>query len=79
MEALGAERKHSSYSFMTSALDMVSDQPHAPAALYPLGKDPRYPLGRGLRAGLDTEARRKMFCLCWGSNLGRPVCGHTLY
>jgi hypothetical protein len=28
----------------------------------------------GLRAGLDTEARGKILCFCWGSNPGRPVC-----
>jgi hypothetical protein len=27
----------------------------------------------GLRAGLDTEAREKILCLCRGSNNGRPV------
>jgi hypothetical protein len=30
-----------------------------------------------LRAGLDTEARRKILCLCRGSNPGRPVCSKT--
>jgi hypothetical protein len=37
---------------------------HVPAALYPWGKNPRYPLDRrlaGLRAGLDTKAREKYF------------------
>jgi hypothetical protein len=41
----------------------VSGQHHAPAALYPRGKDPRYPLYRRLgvvsRAVLDAEAREK--------------------
>jgi hypothetical protein len=31
------------------------------------------------RAGLDAEARRKILCLCRGSNPGRPVCSQTLY
>jgi hypothetical protein len=31
----GAGRRYSSYSFTTSALDRVSGQRHAPAALYP--------------------------------------------
>jgi hypothetical protein len=48
MEALGGERKYSSYSFMTSAVDVVSGQPHAPATLYPGGRDPQYPLDRRL-------------------------------
>jgi hypothetical protein len=47
MEAQG-ERKYSSYSFITSSLDGVSGQCHAPAAFYPRGKEPRYPLGRRL-------------------------------
>jgi hypothetical protein len=42
MEAQG-ERMCSSYSFTNSILDRVSGQRHAPAALYPWGKDPRYP------------------------------------
>jgi hypothetical protein len=44
MEALGGERRYSSYSFTTSALDGVSGQHHAPAALYPRGKDPPVPI-----------------------------------
>jgi hypothetical protein len=38
------ERMYSSYSLTTSELDGVSGQRHSPAALYPVGKDPRYPL-----------------------------------
>jgi hypothetical protein len=41
MEALGEEKRYSSYSFTTSALEGVSGQHHDPAALYP-----RYPLYR---------------------------------
>jgi hypothetical protein len=33
----------------------------------------------GFRAGLDTEARGKMICLCQGSNSGRPVYSQALY
>jgi hypothetical protein len=43
----------------------VSGQRHAPAALYPLGKDPGTHWTGGWvgpRAGLDTEARRKILC-----------------
>jgi hypothetical protein len=50
------ERRYSSYSFLTSALDGVSGQRHAPAALYPRIKDPgtHWTGGWvGLRAGLD--------------------------
>jgi hypothetical protein len=32
-----------------------------------------------LRAGLDTEARGKIICLCRTSKPGRPVCSDTLY
>jgi hypothetical protein len=38
------ERKYTSYSLLTSALDPESGQRHASAALYPPGKEPRYPL-----------------------------------
>jgi hypothetical protein len=60
----------------------VSGQRRAPAALYPRGKDPNtHCIGGwvGLRAGLDAEARRKILCLCWGSNPDRPVHSQTLY
>jgi hypothetical protein len=33
----------------------------------------------GLRAGLDTEARVKLLCLCHGSNPHSYVCSQTLY
>jgi hypothetical protein len=61
------ERMYNSYSFTTSALDGVSGQRHAPAAIYPRGKEPRYRLHRrlgGPTAGLDTEVRGKVSCLC---------------
>jgi hypothetical protein len=38
------ERRCSSYSFSTSALDGVSGERHAPAALLPLGKGPPVPI-----------------------------------
>jgi hypothetical protein len=74
------ERSFSSYSYLTLALDVVSGQRHSPVALYPRGKDPLYPLDRGgwvgPRAGLDAGARRKILCLCRGSN---PDHSQTLY
>jgi hypothetical protein len=61
----------------------VNDQRHAPAALYPRGIDPPGTHWTGgwvdPRAGLDSEARRKILCLCRGSNPGRSVCSQTLY
>jgi hypothetical protein len=48
---------------MTSALDGVSGQRHAPAAFTPWGRTPdTHWIGGwvGLRAGLDTEARGKI-------------------
>jgi hypothetical protein len=63
------DRRYSSYSYLTSALDGgVSGQRHAPAALYPPGE--RTPGTHwtggwvGPRAGLDTGARRKILCAC---------------
>jgi hypothetical protein len=38
----------SSYSFLISVLDGMSGQRHTPTALYPRGKDPRYPLDRSV-------------------------------
>jgi len=60
----------------------VSGQRHAPALLYPQGNDPgTHCIGGwvGPRAGLDTEARGKILCVCQGSNPGRTVCSQTLY
>jgi hypothetical protein len=68
---------YSSYSFSTWALDGVSGQRHAPAALYPRGNDPpgTHCTGGwvGIRAGLDKEDRGKILCPCRGSNLDHPV------
>jgi hypothetical protein len=33
----------------------------------------------GSWVGLDTEARRKILCFCWGSNPSLPVCSQTLH
>jgi hypothetical protein len=60
----------------------VSGQRHAPAALYPRGKDSRYPFDRklvGPRAGLDAGARRNILCPCQESNSARPARSQTLY
>jgi hypothetical protein len=61
----------------------VSGQRHALATLYPPRE--RTPgthwIGgwMGLRAGLDTGARRKIFCPCRGLNPDRPAHSQTLY
>jgi hypothetical protein len=77
------ERRYSSYSSSTSALDGVGGQCHAPAALYPREKTPGTHCTGGWvgpRAGLDTEATGKISCLCRGSNLDLPVVRRqTLY
>jgi hypothetical protein len=54
----------------------VSGQRHAPAALWPWERTPDTHCTGGWvgpRAGLDTEDRGNILCLCWGSNLNRPV------
>jgi hypothetical protein len=51
-------RRYSSYSFLTSALDWVSSQRHAPAAIYPRGKDTRYPLDRRLSGPQSLSGRK---------------------
>jgi hypothetical protein len=76
MVALVGERKYSSYSFFTSALDGVSGQRHATAAFCPGERTPGTHCTGGWvgpRAGLDTEVRGKILCPCRGSNLDRPV------
>jgi hypothetical protein len=68
------ERNYRSYSLLTSALDGVSGQPHASAALYMPGKDPRYPLDRRLGGPQSRSGHRgKILCLCLESSPGRPV------
>jgi hypothetical protein len=70
------ERRYSSYSFLTSALDGGEWSASRPGRALPPGE--RTPgthwIGGwvGPRAGLDTGARRKI-CPCWGSNLDRPI------
>jgi hypothetical protein len=49
--------RYSSYSFLSSALD-GSGQLHAPAALYPRGKDPRYPFDRRLGVPKSWSGQR---------------------
>jgi hypothetical protein len=70
------ERRYSSYSFLTSALDGGEWSASRPGRALPHGKDPRYPLYTRLvylRTGLDTEVRGKILCPCRGSNPDSPV------
>jgi hypothetical protein len=68
---------YSSYSFMTSALNAGEWSASRPGRALPPGKGPprTHCTGGwvGPRAGLDTEARGKILCLCWVSNLDRLV------
>jgi hypothetical protein len=83
-KALGGER-YSSYSFLTSALDGVSGQRHAPAALYPGERTPgTHCTGSwvSLAADLDIKARRKVLSPLLGiepRSPGRPDRSQTLY
>jgi hypothetical protein len=71
-----------SSSFLTWALDGVNCQRHAPTALnLRVWTSGTHWIGGlvGLRDGVDTDARRKILCVCSGSNPGRPVCNQKLY
>jgi hypothetical protein len=70
------ERRYSSYSLLTSALDGMNGQRHAPTGICPEERTPGTHCTEGWvgpRAGLDTELRGKILNLCRGSNLDRPV------
>jgi hypothetical protein len=76
------EKRYSSYSFLTLALDKGEWSASCPGhALLP-GKGPLVPhwIGGwvGLRAGVDTKAKGKILCLCLRLNPGHPVCSQTL-
>jgi hypothetical protein len=78
MEVHGGERRYSSYSFLTSALDGGEWSASRPGRALPPGT---HCTGGWVspRAGLDREARRKILCLCRGPKPGRPVCSQSLY
>jgi hypothetical protein len=68
------ERRYSSYSFTTSALDGGEWSVSRPGRDLPSGKGRHWKgCWVGPRAGLDTETRGKISCLCQGSNFDRPV------
>jgi hypothetical protein len=71
---------YNSYSFST--LDGREWSASRPGRALPMEKDPGTHCTGGWvgpRAGLDTEDRGKIFCLCRGSNPDRPVRSLTLY
>jgi hypothetical protein len=77
------ERRYSSYSFLTSALDRGEWSASCPGrALLPGERTTGIHWTGGWvgpRAGLDAGARRKTLCLCRVSNPGRPVRRQSLY
>jgi hypothetical protein len=79
-EAHLGDRRYSSYSFLTSALEGGEWSASRPGRTLPPGKEPpgTHCTGGwvGPRAGLDAEVRGKILCLCRGSNPGRPVRSH---
>jgi hypothetical protein len=76
-EALGRERRYSSYSFSNATLDggwVVSVTPRP--RFTPGERTPRFPLYRrlgGPQSRSGHRGYRKISCLCRGSNLDRPV------
>jgi hypothetical protein len=78
------ERRYSSYSFLTSALDGGEWSAWCPSHAFfnPGEKTPStYWIGGwvGPRASLDAEVPVNILCPCWGSNPSRPACSQTLY
>jgi hypothetical protein len=73
----GGERRNSSYSFLTSALDGGEWSASRPGRAFTPGeRTPGTHCTGGWvdrRAGLDTEARGKILCLRRGSNPDHPV------
>jgi hypothetical protein len=76
------ERRYSSYSFLTSALDGGEwSVPHPSHTLTP-GKGPPVPTVQDPRVCLDTEARGKILLPLPGIEPGspsHPACSQTLY
>jgi hypothetical protein len=79
------ERRYSSYSFSTSALDGGEWSASRPGRALAPGEGPQYPCIGGLvgpRVGLDTEATRKSLSPLPGiepRSPGRPARSQTLY
>jgi hypothetical protein len=76
------ERRYSSCSFLTSALNGGEWSASRPGRVYPRKMTPcTHCIGGwvGLRAGLDTEARGKNPLPLPASNPSRPVCSQTVH
>jgi hypothetical protein len=77
MEAIEGERKYSSFSFLTSALDGGERSASGHGRALAPGKEPPVPIGQ--EAGWAPEPvwtqrlDEKPFCLCRGSNLDLPI------
>jgi hypothetical protein len=77
------ERRYSSYSFLTSALERGAWSASRPGRAFTPGE--RAPGTRctwgwvGPRVGLAAETREKTLCLCRVSNPGRPGSSQSLY
>jgi hypothetical protein len=68
---MGGEEVQLLLSFLTSALDGGEWSVSRPGERTP---GTHWKGGWvGPRAGLDTGARRKILCPCWGLNLDRPI------
>jgi hypothetical protein len=82
MGAHGGERRYSSYSFLTSALDGSQWSASRPGRALPPGKEPPVPIVQ--EAGwapepVWTQRLEEKSCLCRRSNQGRPVRSQSLY
>jgi hypothetical protein len=82
-EAIGGERRYSSYSFSTSALDGGEWSVSRPGRALPHGKGPPVRIVHEAgRASLDTEARGKIISSLPGiepQSPGSPARSQTLY
>jgi hypothetical protein len=74
------ERRHSSYSFLVSALEGSEWSASRPGRTSPAGNVSLVPTVQEAGwAGLDAQVRGKILCLWQRSNTSRPVRRQTLY
>jgi hypothetical protein len=75
-------RRYRTYSFLILALEGGEWSVSRLVALYPQERahGTHWKEGWvGLRAGLATNVRGKILCLCQGLNPGHPACSQTLH